>query len=624
MCGFVGIIGKERVSPDELIRARDAIAHRGPDDTGEYVSHDGRVGLGFCRLVIIDLTPAGHQPMQNEDGSIWIVFNGEIYNFVELRKELEGLGHQFRSESDTETIVHGYEEWAAGVVAHLRGMFAFAVWDSRRKRIFMARDRLGIKPLFYYSDRKQLIFASEIKAILRMPGIDRGFCFRGLYDYLTYNYVPEPYTAYEKIRKLPAGHFLIADCESPGDAEAKEYWDLNPGAESAGLSEDETISLVRESIADAVRSHMVADVPIGLFLSGGMDSSTIAVYMASLQHNPIQTFSIGFDVSMYNELPYAQLVADSIGALHHERIVGLPAFQSQLEAVCRVYDEPYADFSSLPTLAVSRLARDYVKVVLSGEGGDEAFAGYSWYQYWLRLTRLAQVVPAWARAAGGKLSRHWPSWLKWQNRAYSLRLLSSGPLERYGGIMSWISLEEKRRLVPPERIRELNGYDDYWYLRRYWRSELDPVTRMQYLDVKTYLPNDLLVKVDRASMAVSLEARVPMLDHRLIETLFAVPVSVRFKNGQAKYLLRKAMEYDLPGRTLARRKMGFTPPMNHWVGLEDRKWLESQLRGGVAVREGLLRSDALENLSAFRWGVKVWILLVLEYWARQEFGGLRS
>jgi len=621
MCGICGVWNYgdgQPVGRPDLETMRDTLTHRGPDDAGCYFDDRVGLGLGFRRLSIIDLTPAGHQPMSNEDGSIWTVFNGEIYNFPELRRELEKAGHQFKSATDTETLLHGYEEWGLDVVRHLRGMFAFALWDSVRRRLVLARDRVGIKPLFYHLAAGRLVFGSELKAVLSsLDSVPRPNV-EAIYDYLTYNYIPAPKTAYQNVFKLPAGHLLVVE---NGQVQAHGYWDVS--LEKQGdVSEADAVSGARAALTDAVSSHLVADVPVGVFLSGGMDSSSIAVIMASLQAAPVETFSIGFDSQESNELPYARLIAEQIGSAHHEGMVSWPDMQRQLRQVVDVYDEPFADSSSVPTLAVSRLASEHVKVVLSGEGGDEAFAGYDGYAMGAHRALVRARTPAPLRAVLSASGRAWP-FARGQRMARFLTDLAYPPLEQYGRMMEWISIEEKRRLMPEERVRELQHYDDRWYFRKYWREDVDPVTRLQYLDLKTYLADDLLVKVDRASMAFSLEARVPMLDHPLLESLFSLPARFHMKDGRSKSVLRAVMAGSLPQATLCRKKMGFAAPLNHWFSPRTAQWARDMIRSGAAVELGLLRPDAIDQLRLtpeWLWAAKVWVLLVLETWARKYVG----
>jgi asparagine synthase (glutamine-hydrolysing) len=620
MCGICGIwnLGAgEPVNRDALGRVCASIRHRGPDDSGVYFDDRHGLGLGFQRLSIIDLTAAGHQPMCNEDRSVWLVFNGEIYNFAELRDELEKCGHVFRSRTDSETVLHGYEQWGLDVVLHLRGMFAFAVWDAAARRLVLARDRIGIKPLFYSLDRDRIVFASELKAILALPGFDRALDHGALNDYLTYNYIPAPRTAYRHVSKLPAAHLLVV--EDAG--RLVQYWDIDLEKQMP-ICEEEAVESVRDGLRTAVNSHLVADVPVGVFLSGGMDSSTIAVLMTDARKQPIETFSVGFDVRESSELPWAREVANQIGSHHHEQVLTWPDAQAQLNQVVSTYDEPFADTSSVPTMAVSRLARQQVTVALSGEGGDEIFAGYDTYTMWSARERFHRAVPQWAGLPLEFVGERWPL-ARGQRFARFLAATGQEPLEQFARLMEWITVEEKRALVPDERLREMKGHDDRWAFRRYWRDDVDPITRVQYLDLKTYLADDLLVKVDRASMAVSLEARVPMLDHPLVEKLFAIPSRWRFKGGRTKYLERAAMADRLPPGTLTRRKMGFTPPMHQWLSRSNSAWAREMLQNGAAVELGLIRRDAIDCLDpvpAWLWPSKVWVLLVLEAWSRRECG----
>jgi asparagine synthase (glutamine-hydrolysing) len=621
MCGICGVFNfgdSQPVGRLDLERMRDTLTHRGPDDAGCYFDDRAGVGLGFRRLSIIDLSPAGHQPMSNEDGSIWTVFNGETYNYRALRCELEKAGHRFASATDTETLLHGYEQWGLDVVGHMRGMFAFALWDGPRRRLVLARDRVGIKPLYYHVAAGRLAFGSELKAVLSsLPSLPKPNV-EAIYDYLTYNYIPAPKTAYQGVFKLPAGHLLIAE---NGQVQTHGYWDVSL-EKRCDVSEADAVAGASAALTDAVSSHLVADVPVGVFLSGGMDSSSIAVIMATLQASPVETFSIGFESPGDNELPYARLVADQIGSSHHEGIVSWPDMQRQLRQVVDVYDEPFADSSSVPTLAVSRLASEHVKVVLSGEGGDEAFAGYDTYAMGAGRARGRARTPAPLRSILSASGKAWP-FARGQRAARFLTDLAYPPIEQYGRLMEWISMDEKRQVMPDAQVRALRDYDDRWYFRKYWREDVDPVTRLQYLDLKTYLADDLLVKVDRASMAVSLEARVPMLDHPLLEDLFRLPASFHMKDGRSKSVLRAVMAGSLPGATLGRKKMGFAAPLSRWFSPSSAEWARTMIRSGAAVQLGLLRPDAIDRVAgkpAWLWAAKVWVLLVLETWARKYAG----
>jgi asparagine synthase (glutamine-hydrolysing) len=611
MCGIVGAYRARGVSEEAVVRMRDAIAHRGPDDAGVTISGGGRVGLGHRRLSIIDLSPAGHQPMTNEDGTLWLVFNGEIYNYAALREQLIGLGHQFRSHSDAETIIHAYEEWGIECVRDFRGMFAFAIWDERRQRLTLARDHTGIKPLFYYFDGRTFAFASEIKALWALDGLDRSIDRSAVFDYLTYMYVPAPKTAYARVRKLEAAHWLVLESNAIATG---CYWDVE--LTPRGIDEPAAVALVQERLREAVELNMVADVPVGVFLSGGIDSSAVVSYMSELARGPVRSYAIGFDVPEHNEVTWARIVADRYGTDHRERIVGRESVQQLLPELVRMYDEPYCDGSAMPTLRVSALARADVKVVLSGDGGDEVFAGYRWYDRWLRQQRFARAVPLpLRRFALAPLGALWPDRAPGVEARHFLEGVGADPLVQYGRQMELFTPSEKRDLLGPDWAADMGDYDDYWHLRRFWRPEVDPITRVQYVDLKTYLPDDILTKVDRATMSVALEARPPLLDHRLIEAVFSVPVAVRVRHAEKKYLLKRALADRLPAAILDRGKKGFSSPLMQWMA-EERGWAE----GFLAAAPRLVRPGATGRLKRRNFGPKIWSLLVLEQWARGEAG----
>jgi asparagine synthase (glutamine-hydrolysing) len=586
MCGICGLWETQSVIDPAVLRAmNDRQAHRGPDDSGLYLNPDGRLGLGFRRLAIIDLSPTGHQPMTNEDGRLWIVFNGEIYNYAALRKDLTAAGHEFRSTSDTETVLHGYEEWGTGLLTRLRGMFAFALWDQSRSQLLLARDRLGIKPLHYYWDGRRFAFASEIKSLLTLPGVKTDLDPSALWDYFTYLYVPTPKTAYKYIRKLPPAHFMQIGPEFVYEGQLapdiQEYWDVTDWGGSA-LRGTEAVEAVRAQLADSVTSHMVADVPVGVLLSGGLDSTAVTAYASrGPARGPLQSFSIGFDVPEHNELNYAQLAADAYGTQHRTQIVAQGDLQSSLAQMVALYDEPFADASGLPTLAVSQLAARQVKVVLAGDGGDETLAGYFKYMRFLELAAQDVGSPGLRRfffesllMRGLAPAAGLPKVLGLIN-AGLLDLRGKEGVDRFGALISPVKSFQKARLLP-DLAAEFRGYDDYWYLRRYWRADLDPLARMQYVDIKTYLHDDILTKVDRASMAASLEARVPLLDHLWVELAASLPSDLRFD----KAVLRQAMAGVLPEPILTRGKKGFSAPLLSWMPAETRNGARL---GGLAL-----------------------------------------
>lgn len=584
MCGICGLWHSQNILDEsDLGRMNDRQAHRGPDDSGLYLNPAKRLGLGFRRLAIIDLSPNGHQPMTNEDGSVWIVFNGEIYNFASIRKELVNAGHEFRSLSDTEVIVHGYEEWGPEIVKRLRGMFALAIWDERQQCLFIARDRLGIKPLHYYWDGQFFAFASEIKALLTLPGLKTDLDHSALWDYFTYLYVPTPKTAYKYIRKLPPAHYLKIDRNFINTANleprVEEYWDVRQWGQ-ASLTMAEGVEAVRAKLADAVQSHLIADVPVGVFLSGGLDSSAVTAYAAQSDAQP-QSFSIGFDVPEHNELNYAQIIAEAFHTQHTTRIVSQPNLQTALQQMVGLYDEPFADASGLPTLAVSQLAAERVKVVVAGDGGDETLAGYFKYHRWLELGQQDWGSPALRKfffddvlMRGLQPIAGWPKVLGLINTGL-LDLRGKAGVDRFGALISTVKPYQKARLLP-DLAREFKDYDNFWYLRRYWQEDLEPLARLQYMDIKTYLPDDILTKVDRASMAASLEVRVPLLDHEWVELAASLPPKLRFD----KAVLREAMKGILPDAILTRGKKGFSAPLLNWLPAETRNGARL---GGMAL-----------------------------------------
>ena len=611
MCGIVGLTHTDgKIEAGTLAHMCATVAHRGPDDSGLWMSKDSRVGLAQRRLSIIDLSPAGHQPMCNQDGTLWIVYNGEVYNYIELKHRLEGLGHRFRSNSDTETIVHAYEEWGVKCFSELRGMFALALWDEKKQQLLLVRDHTGIKPLLYYWDGKTFAFASEIKAFWALEGLNRNLDRSAIFDYLTYLYVPAPKTAYQYVRKLQPGHYLTFDGK---ELTLAQYWDV-PLEQDHSLDEEQAVRLVQERLSDAVCMNMVSDVPVGVFLSGGLDSSTVVAHMTKLTQEPIRTFSIGFDVPEHSETAYARVVAETFHTNHHERSVGRESLQDLLPRVVTLYDEPYGDGSAMPTLRVSELARGQVKVALSGDGGDEVFAGYNWYDRWLRFQAANRALPQFLRRdILAPLGRVWPASMPGIGIKHFLESIAYDPLAQYARQMELFSPVEKRWLFRDEWANEFADYDDYWYYRQYWKPELDLITRIQYLDLKTYLPDDILTKVDRAGMAVGLETRPPLLDHRLIEAVFQVPAKIRFRNGEKKYLLKRAMEGVLPDEILARRKKGFSSPLMQWVDQES-DWVRSFFQRSSK----LIRPEALSGMSRYGRGAKNWALLVLEQWATTE------
>ena len=556
MCGIAGLLSLDGAPIDEagLSRASDAIAHRGPDDHGLWLDAERRVGLAHRRLSILDLSSAGHQPFASDDGALQLTYNGEIYNFLELREELAGLGHRFRSRSDTEVIVHAYDAWGPSCVRRFRGMFAFGLWDAPRRRLLLARDRLGIKPLYWYRDPRRFAFASELKALEALPGLDLTVDDTALYDFLTYLYVPTPKSPYERVRKLPAGHLLVLE---DGGERVEEYWDVDFAPAVRRRAGE-----VREKLEDAVRAHMVSDVPVGSLLSGGIDSSAVTAIAQRQATQPIHTFSIGFDVAEHSETGFARLVADHVGTRHTEETVDVAEAERLVPAIGRLYDEPFADSSAIPTFVVSRLARRTVKVALSGDGGDEVFGGYAWYARHRRRARFA-AVPAVLRERLPALLEDTPL-MKLRGMPTIVDGLRPD-LERHIAIMGGYTRAQKQKVLSAAWLRRFRGYDDAWHFRRHFRADLDLMSRLQYLDMKTYLPDDILTKVDRAGMAVALEVRPPLLDHLLVEHVAGMSAEERTPNGALKQLLKDAVRDLLPRVILERPKKGFSVPITTWI-----------------------------------------------------------
>ncbi len=604
MCGILATYAPvNRLSPEAFGVMRDTLFHRGPDDYGFYRSQDGRTMLGHRRLTIIDLSEAGRQPLHNEDKTIWVVFNGEIYNFQSLRSELERAGHTFVSNTDTEVIVHAYEAWGDDCVQRFNGMFAFVVLDERRNRLFLARDRLGIKPLFYYWDGTCFAIASEIKAIRALPKIDAEFDMAGLSDYLTYGYIPAPKTAYKRIRKLLPGHTLSFEGRPQA---SKPYWQLSFENRLELLNGDAKHLLSRK-LETAVEAQMVSDVPVGVLLSGGIDSSTVTYFAKQHSNNGLITCSVGFDDEKHSETQYAKLIAEHLSTQYFEATIGSDSVMNSLQRTAWMYDEPYADSSAMPTYEVCRLARRQIKVALSGDGGDEVFCGY-------RRFATFEARQAWPRAPwlGVPAIFH-------DRKGYgTFRFMTAASeLEQYGSMVDYFSPSEKRQLLDGDLARELGEYDDYWYFRQHWREDLDVMTRLQYLDLKTYLPDDILTKVDRASMAVSLEVRPALLDHEIVEFGFSMPAGVHYQKGHLKHLLKQSMEEKLPDAIIHRGKKGFSVPWQSWVE-PNREFIEGFLINGEAVKQGLLNQKFLTNKLLHASGAKIWTILVLEQWLRNE------
>lgn len=622
MCGIVGkfsINPESRVSEQLLHRMVDAIRHRGPDDAGYYAN--GPVGLGSCRLAIIDLSAHGHQPMTNEDSTIWMVFNGEIYNFREIRADLEQRGHSFRSKSDSEVVIHLYEDMGVNCLERLRGMFAFAIWDSRNQSLFLARDRIGKKPLHYYHDGRALLFASEPKAILADPSVQAIPHPQAIDHYMTYGYVPAPVSAFRGFQKLPPAHYLVI---KDGKISLQRYWRLRYGPKDL-RKESELCEEIRERLQEAVRLRMISDVPLGALLSGGIDSSTVVAMMSELSHGAVKTFSIGFEEQDYDELRYARLVAERFGTDHHEYVVK-PDGVGMLSVLTWHYNEPYADSSALPTWYLSNLARQHVTVALAGDGGDENFGGYLRYaavDQKSALHRLPGLVKRTLAAALNRIpdldSRH----LLQRTKRYA-NFLNADFRRQYARYLNVFPDWMKEQVYTPGFLERTAAADSFGPLFHAFESTdvADPVGAALAADVNLYLPDDLLVKMDIASMGNSLEVRSPFLDHRFMEFVATIPSTLKVRNGETKYILKQSVQHLLPPEVVHRRKMGFEVPIKHWFRNELRFVALDMLLDHTATQRGYFRPEAVRRLidehtkGTGLWHNQLWNLLMLEFWHR--------
>ncbi len=634
MCGICGFAG-ERGGPDKaqelLLRMTSALAHRGPDDSGIFLKRDASVGLGHRRLSIIDIT-GGHQPMCDEDGMIHIVYNGEIYNFQELKGGLEAAGHEFRTQSDTEVIVHLYEQEGESCVEKLRGMFALAIWDARRGRLFLARDRLGQKPLFYRLDERGIIFASEIKGILADRLVPRRLNALALDRYLTYQYVPHPLSMFDGISKLPPAHTATWQ---DGSLTMRRYWTPEFSREVPG-TEAGYVEKTRALLEEATRMRMMSDVPLGAFLSGGIDSSITVALMARASSAPIKTFSIGFREKKFDETDYARLVASRYSTDHTEFVVE-PRCLEILGALAWHYDEPFADSSAIPTWYVSKLTAQEVKVALSGDAGDENFAGYPRYRA-VRLAGIYDRLPRLLQAPfHAALWRRLPVSVEQKSlrrRARKLVLaLNLPPEERY---LTWIAIYDEVRkasLYSADFAGELAGAGraaDFVLDQYRLAGDRDFLSRTTFVDLMTYLPCDLLTKVDIAAMAHSLEVRSPFLDHKVVEMAVGMPASLKMRAFSGKRVLKKAFADLLPRAILKRAKMGFGVPIDRWFRGELAGFLSNLLLSDTAVERGIFAPAAVKALidehtgGVFDHGYRLWTLVMLELWQRTFIDELRD
>lgn len=629
MCGIAGVARRadERVQAEEIHRMCDAVVHRGPDDEGIYAK--GPVGLGMRRLSIIDLA-GGRQPIHNEDQSVWAVFNGEIYNFPQLRAELEGRGHRFYTHSDTEVIVHLYEEMGVDCVTKLRGMFAIALYDEKQGSLLLARDRLGKKPLYYALEQGRLLFGSEIKALVAIAPELKRIDPQGILQFLYFGYIPDPRTAFRAIQKLPPGHLLEF---KDGQARVRRYWDVPAYGTHDPSSEEECVEELERRLDEAVRIRLISEVPLGALLSGGVDSSVVVALMA--RHSPrVKTFSISFPHEDFNEAEYARAVAEKFGTEHHEFVVE-PDIEQTLTRLTAMMEEPFGDSSMIPTYHVCRMARQQVTVALSGDGGDELFAGYDRYQVHLEREKIVEL-PQWA----GRGFREWvypklPSGTRGRRLAFHLSLNAR---DRFIDSVAYLPvLDRERSLLSPEFAAWAgNEAAPVEVFREYFdhAPAKDSLGRLLYLDTKTYLPADILTKVDRMSMANSLEARCPILDHELVEWAAGLGSRWKMRGGVRKYLLRQlARRVGVPAKVMDRPKQGFAMPLAHWWRNELKEGMLGILLEPQTLQRGYFDARAVrtlvnEHLSGRRnRPTDLWLLLIFELWHRnflQAAGGMKA
>jgi asparagine synthase (glutamine-hydrolysing) len=622
MCGIAGFVESSTTTspfgPDDgralVHRMCDVIRHRGPDDEGVWVEQG--VALGMRRLSIIDLS-TGHQPIHNEDRTVWIVFNGEIYNFPALRRELEAAGHRFYTSTDTEVIVHAYEQWGKNAIVRLRGMFGLAVWDTRRRTLLIARDRIGIKPMHYATVNGRLYFGSELKSLLEAPDLPRDLDPDALDHYLSFLYTPRDGSIFKSVRKLPPGHLLTWQ---DGRVDIEQFWQM-PANETFKGSEADAVSQLRAVLSDAVQSHLVSDVPLGAFLSGGIDSSLVVGLMSQVSGARVKTFSIGFDEPEFDELEPARRVAQHFGTDHHEFVVK-PDGVAILDRLVSHFDEPFADSSAIPTWYVSEMARRHVTVVLSGDGGDELFGGYDRYVPHPRVVAFDRYSPRALRRVAAIAASGLPHGVRGKN---FLRHVGRDARGRYLDAIRFFGADEKPALLTPDVRTALAGPDPEMLLAGHFTrfAHLPWPSQMMRFDAETYLPEDVLTKVDRMSMAHSIESRVPLLDNDVVAFASALPAALKIKGGRRKHVLKEVAAALLPAEILNRKKQGFGVPLGTWFRGNLRELFADTLLSPGSLQRGyfqpaFVRHIVDEHLSGQRdHTLRLWQLVVFEKWHQQ-------
>jgi len=582
MCGIAGVIDfRNGVTDAEIKSMTEAIRHRGPDNEGSYFNKEKTVGLGHRRLSFLDLSERGRQPLSNTEGTLWITFNGEVYNFLELKRELKQLGHQFHSNSDSEVLVHAYEQWREKMLDKLVGMWAFAIWDERNQTLFAARDRFGIKPFYFGEQNGRFVFASEIKAIAALGDYKRTLNKTAFADYFNYRYVPSPGTIWNEVQKLPAAHYLTW---KNGRCTTQEYWKLD--SDNKQENHQQLVEEIDEILFQSVKQHALSDVPIGAFLSGGYDSSAIVYYLNRINY-PLQTFSIGFKKWDKSEHFFAEIVAKKFGSKHTSCIVD-EANLEMLKHLAWVYDEPIADISTLPTFIVSKVASEKVKAVMSGEGSDEIFAGYTWQREFLPQSLLQR--------------------LQYRFQGHQNPYIVNYYAEAMA--MGRFDFDEQKKLLHYDLHQHINPNSDWFYAKNFDKN-LSPLKAIQQMDMKCFMSELVLTKVDRASMANSLEVRVPFLHHHLFEKIFSLQESDYHKPQQTKSLLYEQLKNILPQEILQRKKQGFVGPDAYYMNIE---WYRSQLKSSRLVADNLINQSYLDSLLAKDYDWRLWKIMVMELW----------
>ncbi len=628
MCGIAGLFdtrGRRDFDRGLMQRLNDIQFHRGPDEGDIYL--EPGVALGHRRLSIIDLS-TGQQPLFNEDGSVAVVFNGEIYNYQELVPELEALGHVFHTRSDTEVIVHAWESWGEACVQRFRGMFAFGLWDRNRQTFFMARDRMGVKPLYYaLLDDGTLVFGSELKVLMQHPGLDRRIDPHAVEEYFALGYVAEPRTIFQGARKLQPAETLCIRRGEPIPA-PRSYWDVRFSLDNP-MSVGDACAELTERLRESVRLRMISDVPLGAFLSGGVDSSAVVATMAGISGDPVSTCSIAFDDPAFNESEFAKMVADRYHTRHFVETVKSDDFDL-IDTLAALYDEPYADSSAIPTYRVCQLARKHVTVALSGDGGDETFGGYRRYRMHLMEEKMRSAMPAGIRRpVFGLLGRVYPK-ADWAPRMFraktTFQALARDSVQAYFHSVSILRDDMRRNLFSSKFRAELAGFNAIEVFRRHAANAQtdDPLALIQYLDTKTYLVGDINTKVDRASMAHSLEVREPLMDHKLVEWLATLPSDLKIKGQEGKYLFKKSMEPYLPRDVLYRPKMGFAVPLSRWFRGPLKQRVRDAILGSTLAETGIFNRDYLEHLvdahqsGARDYSAPLWTTMMFEAFLRNS------